>query len=79
MQALSILFQMRLPFTKGNLFPGMRRSGLPFILILNVEVFWQSLFPELSHPYTVTSIKTHEGLMDRDIGEAIRIRIAEKV
>ena len=39
------------------------------MLIPNVEVIWQFLFPKRSHPYCVTSVKTNENLMDRDIGK----------
>ena len=39
------------------------------MLIPSVEVIWQSCFTKLSHPYCVTSIKTNESLMDRDIVE----------
>ena len=54
---------------KGRLFPGMRRNGLQFMLIPNADVIWQFLFPKRSHSYCVTSVKTNENLMDRDIGK----------
>ena len=41
------------------------------MLIPNVEVIWQFLFPKRSHPYCVTSINTNENLMDRDIGKEL--------
>ena len=40
-------------------------DGLLFLLTPNVEVIWQSLFPKLSQPCCVISIKT----MDRDTGK----------
>ena len=70
-QTLSILFQIRLPWTQGRPFTGMRRSGLLFLLIPNAEVIWHSLFPRLSQPCYVTSIKTNENLMDPDIGKQL--------
>ena len=45
----------------------VRRSRPLFMLIQDVEVIWQCLFPKLSQPCYVTSIKTNESLMDRDI------------
>ena len=45
----------------------VRRSRPLFMLIQDVEVIWQCLFPKLSQPCYVTSIKTNESVVDRDI------------
>ena len=69
--ALSNLFRMRLPLTQGRSFPVVRRNGLLFMLIPNVETIWQSSFRKLSHPCCVTSIKTNETVVDRYSGKEI--------
>ena len=67
-QSLSPLFQTRLLFTSGNWSLRMRKSGLQFMLIQDVDVTWQFLFPKQSRPCYVISIKTNESLVVRDIG-----------
>ena len=39
-----------------------------FMLIQDVEVIWQCLFPKQSRPCCVISMKTNESLMVRDVG-----------
>ena len=67
-QVLTLLFLTRLPYTQGKSFARVRKSGLLFMLIQEVEVIWQYSSPKQSRPCHVTSIKTKERLMDRDIG-----------
>ena len=67
-QSLSPLFQTSLLFNSGNWSLRMRKSGLQFMLIQDVDVTWQFLFPKQSRPCYDKSIKTNESLVVRDIG-----------